>query len=204
MSPLFPIPEVVRGINAFMLGARSVNPDAEIRVIWVNSWYDPGKEREAADTLLSQGADVVTHHTDSPAAVQAAQETGKMAIGYHSDMFGFWQGRATGGGHSSVGRLLYAAGAGSDGRQMDLAFRLARNWRRHGGHCRLAFVAAGRPDRESQIHEGENFRRFISSLHRPIKDNEGNAVAAAGEALSDDDLLGMNYYVEGVQGKVPQ
>ena len=82
----FPIPEVLQGINAFARGARSVNPKAEVRVIWVNSWYDPGKEREAALTLISQGADVVTHHTDSTAVVQAAEEKGKWSFGYHSDM----------------------------------------------------------------------------------------------------------------------
>ena len=82
----FPIPEVLQGINAFARGARSVNPKAEVRVIWVNSWYDPGKEREAALTLISQGADIVTHHTDSTAVVQAAEEKGKWSFGYHSDM----------------------------------------------------------------------------------------------------------------------
>ncbi len=63
----FPIPEVVRGINAFTIGLRSVNPAAEVRVVWVSSWYDPGKEREAAETLIAQGADVITQHTDSTA-----------------------------------------------------------------------------------------------------------------------------------------
>ena len=63
-----------------------MNPKAEVRVIWVNSWYDPGKEREAANTLIAQGADIVTHHTDSTAVVQAAEEKGKYAFGYHSDM----------------------------------------------------------------------------------------------------------------------
>src|SRR5207302_11264485 len=82
----FPIPEVLQGINAFTLGMRSVNPKAEVRVIWTNSWYDPGREREAANTLISQGADVLTHHTDSTAVVQAAEEKGKYAFGYHSDM----------------------------------------------------------------------------------------------------------------------
>src|SRR6185369_854671 len=78
--------EVLQGINAFARGARSVNPKAEVRVIWVNSWYDPGKEREAALTLISQNADVITHHTDSTAVVQTAEEKGKYAFGYHSDM----------------------------------------------------------------------------------------------------------------------
>ncbi|MEO6354840.1 MAG: BMP family ABC transporter substrate-binding protein, partial [Burkholderiaceae bacterium] len=82
----FPIPEVLQGINAFTRGFRSVNPKAEVKVVWVNSWFDPGKERDAALTLISQGADVVTHHTDSTAVVQAAEEKGKYAVAYHSDM----------------------------------------------------------------------------------------------------------------------
>jgi len=82
----FPIPEVLQGINAFIKGARSVNPKAEVSVIWVNSWYDPGKERAAALTLISQGSDIITHHTDSTAVVQAAEEKGIYAFGYHSDM----------------------------------------------------------------------------------------------------------------------
>ena len=69
----FPIPEVLQGINAFTLGMRSVNPKAEVKVIWVNAWFDPGREREAAETLVSQGADVLTHHTDSTAVMQAAE-----------------------------------------------------------------------------------------------------------------------------------
>src|SRR5207249_5027846 len=82
----FPIPEVLQGINAFTLGMRSVNPKAEVRVIWTNSWYDPGREREAADTLISQGADVLTHHTDSTAVVQAAEAKKVYSVAYHSDM----------------------------------------------------------------------------------------------------------------------
>ena len=82
----FPIPEVLQGINSFTRGARSVNPKIDVRVIWVNSWYDPGKEREAALTLIAQKADVLTHHTDSTAVVQAAEEKSVFACGYHSDM----------------------------------------------------------------------------------------------------------------------
>ena len=82
----FPIPEVLQGVNAFTRGMRSVDPKAEVKVVWVNSWFDPGKERDAAITLIGQGADVVTHHTDSTAVVQAAEEKGKYAIAYHSDM----------------------------------------------------------------------------------------------------------------------
>src|SRR5512134_1712082 len=85
----FPIPEVLQGINAFALGARSVNPKAQVRVVWVNTWYDPGKERDAASALMGQGADVVTHHTDSTATVASAEEKGRMAVAYHSNMAKF-------------------------------------------------------------------------------------------------------------------
>lgn len=86
----FPIPEVIRGINAFWLGATSVNPDFDIDVVWVNTWYDPGKEADAAKVLISQGSDIITQHTDSPAALQvAAQHEGVMAFGQASDMIKF-------------------------------------------------------------------------------------------------------------------
>ena len=85
----FPIPEVIRGINAFYLGATSVNPDFDIDVIWVNTWYDPAKEGDAARVLINQGADIITQHTDSPAALQVAEELGIKAFGQASDMINF-------------------------------------------------------------------------------------------------------------------
>ena len=86
----FPIPEVIRGINAFYLGATSVNPNFDIDVVWVNTWYDPAKEADAAKVLISQGADIITQHTDSPAALQiAAMHEGVMAFGQASDMIKF-------------------------------------------------------------------------------------------------------------------
>ncbi len=85
----FPIPEVVAGIDAFMLGAQSVNPDFKVSVVWVNSWYDPGKEADAAKVLIGQGADILVQHTDSTAAMQVAEEMGKHAFGQASDMIKF-------------------------------------------------------------------------------------------------------------------
>ena len=85
----FPIPEVVRGINAFYLGATSVNPKFDIDVVWVNTWYDPVKEGDAAKVLISEGADIITQHTDSPAALQIAEKAGVMAFGQASDMIQF-------------------------------------------------------------------------------------------------------------------
>tara|TARA_B100000925_G_scaffold184367_1_gene139253 strand:- start:45 stop:779 length:735 start_codon:yes stop_codon:yes gene_type:complete len=85
----FPIPEVVRGINAFYLGATSVNPKFDIDVVWVNTWYDPVKEADAAKVLVSEGADIITQHTDSPAALQVAEKAGVYAFGQASDMLQF-------------------------------------------------------------------------------------------------------------------
>jgi basic membrane protein A and related proteins len=85
----FPIPEVIRGINAFYLGATSVNPDFDIDVVWVNTWYDPPKEADAAKVLIAEGADIITQHTDSPAPLAAAGEQGIMAFGQASDMISF-------------------------------------------------------------------------------------------------------------------
>src|SRR3546814_16169726 len=98
----FPIPEVVRGINAVALAARSVNPDVTIKVVWVSSWFDPGKEADATKTLIDQGADIIMQHTDSPAPVQVAEDRGVYAFGQASDMTAFGRaapptGRAPGG-----------------------------------------------------------------------------------------------------------
>ena len=85
----FPIPEVIRGINAFTLGAQAVNPDAQVRVVWTKTWYDPATEKEAAKSLLDVGADVIAQHQDSPGPQEAAQEKGVYSIGYNSDMSAF-------------------------------------------------------------------------------------------------------------------
>ena len=82
----FPIPEVIMGINAFFLAARKINPELQVKIVWVNSWYDPGKEADAAKTLIDQGADIIVQHTDSPAALQVAEERGVHAFGQASDM----------------------------------------------------------------------------------------------------------------------
>lgn len=85
----FPIPEVIRGINAFYLGARAINPDFDIDVVWVNTWYDPPKEADAAKVLMANGADIITQHTDSPAPLAAAAEKGIKGFGQASDMISF-------------------------------------------------------------------------------------------------------------------
>ncbi len=85
----FPIPEVIMGINSAYLGAKSVNPAIKMKIIWVSTWFDPGKEADAAKALVDQGADILMQHTDSPAAMKLAEEKGIYAVGQASDMSAF-------------------------------------------------------------------------------------------------------------------
>ncbi len=200
----FPIPEVLQGINAFARGARSVNPKAEVRVIWVNSWYDPGKEREAALTLLSQNADVVTHHTDSTAVVQAAEEKGKYAFGYHSDMSKYGPKAHLTATTHQWGDYYTQGRAGGAGRQLEADRDLGRLQGRHD-----QAGAAQRRDtrrREGAIVklEGDLKAGKFHPFAGPVKDQDGKERVAAGKTMTDDELGKMDYYVEGVGSKLPK
>ena len=199
----FPIPEVIRGINAFTLGAKSVNPDIEVKVIWVNSWYDPGKEREAAEALLAQGADVVTHHTDSPAAVQAAQEKGKFAVAYHSDMSQYgpdaqiaavvhnWEKYYI----ERVGEVMngtWYPGSVWQGMKEGMVDIKMNDSLSEGLKARIT-------DKKAGIINGD-----IHPFQGPVTKQDGTLVVKLGETMSDGDMLNMNYYVEGVNGNLPQ
>ena len=200
----FPIPEVVRGINAFTIGARSVNPKVQVRVIWVSSWYDPGKEREAADALIAQGADVIAQHTDSTAPVQAAEAKGVFAIGYHSDMSKYGKkAHLTASTHSwgdyyvSVARAVMKGtwkSSGTWGGIKDGMVKLA-----DFGPSVPTNVRALAADRQKSIASGR-----LHPFQGPVKDQTGKIRVPAGKVMSDADMLKMNYYVEGVAGKLPQ
>ena len=200
----FPIPEVVRGINAFAQGARSVNPKAQVRVVWVSSWFDPGKERQAAETLIAQGADVVTHHTDSTAIVQAAEARGKFAIGYHSDMSKY--GKKA---HLTAARHIWGAYYTKVAKAV-----LSGSWKAgdtwggiKDGMVDLAPFGPSVPEdvrkkvmaRMAEIKAG-SFHPFQG----PVKDQSGKVMVPAGKVMSDKDMLGMQFYVEGVVGKLPK
>lgn len=198
----FPIPEVLQGINAFTRGMRSVNPKAEVRVIWVNSWFDPGKERDAAITLMGQGADIVTHHTDSHAAVQAAEEKGKFALGYHSDMKKFGpKAQLAAVTHHWGQYYTKAAQDVSDGK-----------WKSSGvwggikdGFVKLEAINASVPNDVKQLvaaAEKDIVSGKLTPFDGPVKDNEGKLRHEKG-AMSDDALNKMDFYVEGVAGKLP-
>jgi basic membrane protein A len=201
----FPIPEVLRGINAFTLGMRSVNADATVKVIWVNSWFDPGREREAAGVLIAQGADVLTHHTDSTAVVQAAEEKdGVWSVGYHSDMSKY-------GPTSQLTAVTHHWGnfytktakevLNDDWKSTDIW------WGMKEDTIRLAPLNAVVPaDVKAYVFEKEMGIKdgALHPFEGPIKNQDGEEVVPAGTAMSDADLLKMEWYVEGVEGKLPK
>ena len=198
----FPIPEVIRGINAFTLGAQSVNPEVQINVDWTSTWYGPGIEREKAEKLLDDGADVITIHQDTPSALQAAQQRGKYAIGYHSDMSPFapkatltsvvwnWSG-------------LYEEVA-SD--MTDGAWEPDQIWSGlEKGVVGLARLSNEVPaDVRALIEQRRDaiIDRKLRIFEGPIRDAGGEIRVPSGQVLSDADLLTMDYYVLGVEGGV--
>ncbi len=200
----FPIPEVIRGINAFTLGAKSVNPDIQVKVIWVNSWFDPGKEREASEALITQGADVITHHTDSTAPTLTAEEKGVYAIAYHSDMSKY----------GPKAHLTAATHTYGDFYTKTTQAVLDNTWKSDSvwsgikeGSIKLAPMNAAIPAEVVALVEKTTKDIADGSFHPfqgPVKDQSGKVVVEAGKSLSDEDLLGMNYYVEGVLGNIPK
>jgi len=200
----FPIPEVLQGIDAFVLGMRSVNPKAELKVIWTNSWYDPGREREAANTLISQGADVLTHHTDSTAIVQAAEEKGKYAFGYHSDMSKY-------GPKAQLSATTHQWGAFYTKVTQEV---IGGTWKGTNvwggikdGMIKLAPLNPAVPKDVADLVAAKTNDIASGKLHPftgPLKDNTGKERLAAGKVMADDDLQKLDFYVEGVQGSLPK
>ncbi len=200
----YPIPEVVRNINAFTLGARSVNPKVTTQAIWVNSWFDPGKERDAALALISQGCDTLMQNTDSPAVVQAAEEKGVHAFGWDSTMskFGPKAQLAASVLHWDV---IYT---------QTLKDVLAKTWKptkiwwgvREGAVNVEDFGPDVSPEvkklalaTRDGLHAGT-----INAFTGPIADQSGKLILAKGKVFSDDELSKMNYYVQGVEGVLPK
>jgi len=200
----FPIPEVLQGINAFTMAARSINPKVEVRVVWVNSWYDPGKERDAANTLMAQGADVVTHHIDSTAVVQAAQERGRYAIGYHSDMSKY----------GAKAHLTATTHHWGEYYIRTINEAIAGTWKPGNlwggfkeGMVKLAplnpAVPADVRERITRIEADLTSGKF-HPFSGPIVDQDGKERLAAGQTMSDEVLGNMDYYVQGVASRLPK
>jgi basic membrane protein A len=198
-----PIPEVIMGLNAFILGMRTINPAAKIKMVWINGWYDPGKEGDAAKALFDQGADVVAQHTDSTSPLQVAQQRGLVGFGEASDMYksapkaqltsavnswapyyiervkmvmdGSWKSTDTWGGFKS-GMLVMA-----DYKNMP------------------DDVAAMAKKAQDDIASGK-----IVIFKGPIKDQSGAVKVAANVSLDDGAINGMNWLAEGIEGQIPK
>jgi simple sugar transport system substrate-binding protein len=195
----FPIPEVVSGINGFTLAAQKVNPDFETKVVWVSSWYDPAKEADAAKALFDQGADIVAQHTDSPAALQAAEQRGLMAFGQSWDMSTFapkahltaiendW-------GVYYIDRIQ---------KVLDESWESADTWWGFKeGILRMspynesipADVVSAAEATQAAIADGS-----APVFAGPITDTDGTERVADGAELDDAAILSMDWYVQGVQ-----
>jgi basic membrane protein A len=199
----FPIPEVLRNINAFTLGARSVNPKVTTKVVWVNTWFDPPKESEAAQALINQKADVLLQNTDSTAVLQTAEKNGKYAFGWDSDMSAF----AT---KAHLGSAIVNWGPYYEKAVNDVlsgTWKTAdTKWGTKEGANDLIKVADVVPEatkkRVDEIKSGLKAGTF-AVFKGPIKDNTGKVVLEK-DQVADDAWKGkINFYVEGVDGKIP-
>lgn len=200
-----PLPEVTRGINAFTLGVRSVNPDATVEVKWTNSWFDPTGEKQAAVELLNSGCDVLGQHCDSAGPVVAAQEKGAWAVGYNADAL-------------SKGPDAYLTAPLWDWgiyyteqvqKIIDGTWKSENYWG-HGhmdeGIVKLDKLSANCAEGTEEAiqkaqEEIDNGKHVFAG---PLKDNEGNVKVQEGVTMTDEEMLSMDWFVEGVIGSVPK
>ncbi|HUZ31334.1 MAG TPA: BMP family ABC transporter substrate-binding protein [Xanthobacteraceae bacterium] len=199
----FPIPEVISGINATMLGAQSVNPKVKFKIIWVNSWFDPGKEADAAKALIDQGADVLTQHTDSPAAMQIAEQRGIHAFGQSSDMIKFGpKAQLTADTDYWGDYYIDRAKLVLDGK-----WKSDDTW--DGLDKGMVVMASytNMPDDVKQMAMKTEAAIKSGALHPfkcPIMDQSGKTVECkGGSRLDNGQILSMNWYVKGVDDKMP-
>jgi basic membrane protein A and related proteins len=199
-----PIPEVIRNINSFTLGAQSINPKIKTKVVWVNNWFDPPKETEAATSLINGGADVLFQNTDSPAVLKTAEAKGKRAFGWDSDMTAYgpkahlassiinWAPYYI----KTTKEVLDGTWKGGTGSWMGVK----------DGAIDIVSIAEDVPaetkTKIDEIKAGLTDGSFVI-WKGPLKDNAGKEVLKAGENADDKFLSGVNFYVKGVEGKVP-
>jgi basic membrane protein A len=201
----FPIPEVIRNIDAFTLGARSVNPKVKVKVIWVDTWYDPGKERQAAEALIAQGVDVLCQNTDSPAVVQVAEQRGVYAFGWDSDMakYGPRAQLAANTQHWSeyyiqeVKKVIDGTWTGNR----------STVWGLKEGMVVPTSLNKSLPADVVKLFEERKQAIIAGKLHPftgPLKDNAGAMKVAAGTTMTHEQLMAINWYVEGIEGSIPK
>jgi simple sugar transport system substrate-binding protein len=199
-----PIPEVIRNINSFTLGAQSVNPKVKTKVVWVNGWFDPPKETEAATSLMNGGADVLFQNTDSPAVLKAAEAKGKRAFGWDSDMTAY-------GPKAHLGSAIINWGPyyiKTTKEALDGSWKGGTGvwWGVKEGAIDLVSIAEDVPadikTKVEDVKKGLADGSFVI-WKGPITDNKGKVQIAKDAAADDKFLGGLNFYVKGVEGKIP-
>jgi simple sugar transport system substrate-binding protein len=199
----FPIPEVISGINATMIGAQTINPNIKVKIIWVNSWFNPGKEADAAKALIDQGADIITQHTDSPAGIQVAEQRGVLSFGQDSDMIKF-------GPKSQMTAIINNWAPYYIGRvklQLDGKWTSGDTW--DGLKEKMVLMApyTNMPDDVKKMAMETEAALTSGALHAfkcPVVDQDGKTVECKGGThLDDGQILSMNFYVKGVDDKIP-
>jgi basic membrane protein A and related proteins len=200
----FPIPEVVSGINAFMLGAQSVNPGVKVKIVWANTWFDPGKEADAAKALLDQGADIITQHTDSPAPLQQAESRGKLAFGQASDMIRFAP-KATLTSIVDNWNDYYVARTKM---VLDGTWKSEDTWGGFAANMVNMAPYTNMPDdvkKAAEDTQGAIKSGALNPFKCPVMNQDGKEVECKGKGvLADEQVLSMNWYVKGIDDKLPQ
>ncbi|WP_312305880.1 BMP family ABC transporter substrate-binding protein [Pulveribacter sp.] len=198
-----PIPEVLRNLNSFTLGAQSVNPAIKTKVVWVNDWFNPPKETEAATSLINGGADVLFQNTDSPAVLKTAQEKGKRAFGWDSDMTSY--GPQAHLGSAVINWVPYYTKSVKD--VLDGTWTTGQAWWGvKEGAVDLVSIAEDVPaELKAKVEEAKKGLKegTLVIWKGPIADNAGKEVLAADAAADDKFLTGINFFVKGVEGQVP-
>ena len=199
----FPIPEVIREINTYYLGAKSVNPDVDIDIVWVNTWYDPGKEAQAAKVMIAEGCDMVAQHTDSPAPLQTAEKAGVLGFGQASNQYKF----------APKAQLTATIDNWSPYYIQKVQDVMDGTWKSgdYFGHMKDDVVQmapfTNMPDEvkafAQKIKDGITNGKYFA-FTGPIKDNTGKLQLKDGEIADDAHLNGMMYYVEGIDATVPK
>ncbi|MBM3345257.1 MAG: BMP family ABC transporter substrate-binding protein [Betaproteobacteria bacterium] len=198
-----PIPEVVRNINAYTLGAQSVNPKVKTKVVWVNKWFDPGKESEAATALINGGADVLLQNTDSSAVLQTAEKMGKLAFGWDSNMTAY--GPKAHLASAIINWAPYYKKA--IGEALKGSWKVETNWwgMKEGAIDVIAIgemvpqdVKKMAEEKKAEIKEGK-----FNVWTGPLVGNDGKEVLAKDAKGDDKFIAGIMFYVRGVEGKVP-
>lgn len=200
----FPVPEVVRNIDAYTMGARSVNPKIKTKVIWVDTWYDPAKERQVAETLIAQGADVLCQNTDSPAVVQVAEEKKVHAFGWDTDMAKYGPNAHLSANTENWGGYYIQEAQ----KVLDGAWKPgATHWGIKEGMVVLSPVNPKVPADAAKLFDEKKKAIVDGTLvpfTGPLKDNTGKERLAGGVSMPLGELMAINWYVEGVEGSLPK